>query len=235
MTGSDFFKFEDEHIDFPFYNGKPFLSTTGWLFLLAGIILFLLALHFGPKFLPESVRGFAYFLVLFIPFLIASHGQLGTLFKKPKLKDVKTIIICFVLGFLLSMLITIGLHTLGVHTVDNPIISENHDILFFITLFVQLMGEELLKIFAFLILMYVVYKYTENRKLDLCISFFITLVMFGLLHTTTYGGNVLHALFVIGFGSFFDVFEYVKTKNILVSYTVHVLTDLFGLFLGLKI
>ncbi|RAP51781.1 MAG: hypothetical protein BZ138_04385 [Methanosphaera sp. rholeuAM270] len=232
MDDSDFFKFEDGKMDFPFYNGKPYLSTNSWIILLASIILFILLLNFPINFIPENLHGFIYFFVMLIPFIIATHGQLGTIFKKPKLKDIKTIIICLVLGFLLSMLFVKCLNLLGIPTVDNPITSVNHDLLFYITLLVQLMGEELLKIVALLILMFVTYKYTENRKTSLCIAFFITLCLFGLLHTRTYGGNVLHALFVIGFGSFFDVYAYVKTKNILVSYAVHVLTDLLGLFLS---
>ena len=128
------------------------------------------------------------------------------------------------------MIIAASLNAIGIPTIANPIVSENHDLMFFITLFVQLMGEEFFKIIILLFLMFVVYKYTKNRKLALCIAFILTLAMFGLLHTKTYGGNVFHALFVIGLGSFFDVYAYVKSKNILVSYSVHVLNDLLGLF-----
>ena len=102
MTNSDYFRFEDEKNDFPFYNDKPYLSTTNWLIFLAGIILFILSLHFVPKFLPTDTHGFLYFLAIFVPFLIATRGQVGTIFKKPKLNDIKTIIICFILGYLLK-------------------------------------------------------------------------------------------------------------------------------------
>ena len=102
---SDFFKFEDEGVDFPFYNGIPKLSMVEWVILaLAPFLLGLISLTGGRcipyvELLPRGTLPICYFLVTVIPVVYVCHGKLDLIFRKPRLKDFKVIIICFILYF----------------------------------------------------------------------------------------------------------------------------------------
>jgi hypothetical protein len=87
------------------------------------------------------------------------------------------------------------------------------------------MGEEFFKIFMLLIIMHVVYKSTNNRGLSISIGVILTLLIFGLAHSGAYAGRILQILLIQGAGSIFDLYAYMKTKNVVVSYIVHVIID----------
>lgn len=84
----DFFKFEDENMDIPFYNGIPKLSKLDWLILIIAEILFI-----TPIILPNSMDDvtFSFYLclVVLIPVLYVSKGKLNLFFKKNKKKRCK--------------------------------------------------------------------------------------------------------------------------------------------------
>lgn len=52
----------------------------------------------------------------------------------------------------------------------------------------------------------------------------VTMIAFGTAHAGTYG-TLLQVLLIQGLGSIFDLYAYIKTKNVLVSYIAHVLFD----------
>lgn len=93
-----------------------------------------------------------------------------------------------------------------------------------VNMVIQLMGEELFKVILLIIFMYVTYKFL-NRKQSIIVSLIITMAAFGLLHAGFYGG-VVNVLLIQGLGSIFEMFLYLKTKNIMVSYASHLLYDL---------
>ena len=67
----DFFKFEENGDDFPFYNGVPKLSKLDWIILIMAEILFV-----APVVLPiplsDEVFPFYMCLVVLIPVLYVS-------------------------------------------------------------------------------------------------------------------------------------------------------------------
>ena len=96
-----------------------------------------------------------------------------------------------------------------------------------IALFPALMIEELLKFIPFSLLLTVLYKFTNNRKVSVIITTFLILILFGLIHYTQ-DNTIISVLVIQGFGSIFEYIGYIKTKNILVCYITHLLTDLLG-------
>lgn len=95
-----------------------------------------------------------------------------------------------------------------------------------ISLVFSMMGEELVKFIPLMFLMRVVYKYTSNRKLAVVVSSVIILICFGLMHYSPPYMTLTSVLLLQGLGSIFEVYGYLKTKNIMVPYISHLLTDL---------
>lgn len=77
-----------------------------------------------------------------------------------------------------------------------------------------------------------IYKFSNNRKLSVIISVAIIMLMFASLHA--YNSTMLiFALFIQGFGSIFEFYGYIKTKNIFIPYLSHLFTDEFVFFITL--
>ncbi len=51
-----------------------------------------------------------------------------------------------------------------------------------IGLMIQLVGEELYKVFMLILLMAVIYRISKNRRISMVIAVFITLMIFGAAH-----------------------------------------------------
>ena len=94
-----------------------------------------------------------------------------------------------------------------------------------IGLIFSLMGEELLKFIPMMFLMRVVYKFSENRKLAIALSVIPVLIGFGLMHYVPYESTLASVLLLQGLGTMFEVYGYLKTKNLFVPYLSHLLTD----------
>lgn len=123
-----------------------------------------------------------------------------------------------------SIALSIILEQFGMSPSVNAIFETNIDLIFWIMLFIQLLGEELFKVSVFLILMHLIFK-IASRKLSVILSTIITLTIFGLLHYTAYSGAIVHIILVIGWGEIFYFYAYLKTKNVVVSYITHLLVD----------
>ena len=225
------FEFLEDGIDFPFYNDKPKLSSAEWAFLAVGVVIFaILANMVG---ITKSLRVLIYLIVLLAPALYICKGDYSLFFKKLKRGDGKTIVICLILSIVYSTVLGIFLAAIHYPTAPNANLTSTLDLMFIVNLFLQLICEEFYKIFILLIVMYLVYKYTRNRSLSIYVGIIVTLVVFGLTHVTAYNGRILQILLIQGFGSIFDLYAYMKTKNFFVSYIVHICVDLYGLILPL--
>ena len=220
---SDFFKFENKECDIPFYNGKPLLSKFDWLLLILGLILFEIPIIF-PINMGSTVFSVYLCAVLLLPVLYVSHGKYDLFFKKLKLGDLKTIILTFICAYVYSMTILFILQKIGIASshISKPGMHVSAINVF--NMIVQLMGEELFKITILIIVMFLIYHFTKNRKLSLIVSLFVTLIIFGMCHYGVYGG-ILQVILIQGLGSIFDIYAYIKTRNIFVSYIMHLLFD----------
>ena len=227
----DFFKFEEEGYDFPFYNGIPKISTIDWIILALSIIAVGLLINF-PIIIDDNLFSIALCLVTLIPLLYVSRGKIDLFFRMPKRKDIKLIIICVILYYIYAMGSIYILELIGIQTAANAS-NGAVDLLFILISFIQIIGEELIKVIVFLIAMFLVYKITNNRKLSIVISTAIALLIFGLMHYSAYNGNLIQIIFIIGLGSVFYMYAYLKTKNVVVSYLCHIIID--GLVFGLTL
>lgn len=154
-----FFKFEDKGIDFPFYNGIPKLSIVDWVILaLAPILMGWIGLSGGqciPYYdsLPNGTMQISSFLVTIIPFAYVCRGKLGLIFKKPRLKDFKIIIICVILYYVWTGVTVAISRFLGIAMPPNGMAGRALSVLDVTYILTQLMGEDLFKVAVLLIVM----------------------------------------------------------------------------------
>lgn len=217
------FEFLEGGVDFPFYNDIPKLSTMEWSMLAVAIVIFTILCCIE---LPKFIHALLYCLVLLVPALYICKGNYSLFFKKPRLKDFKTIILCYIGYIIYAAIINAILNYIGYQTVGDSNLELTRNAMLFAALFIQLIGEEFFKIFILLIVMYLVYKKTGNRSTAIYTGIFATLIIFGLAHAEAYSGRILQILLIQGFGTIFNLYAYMKTKNVVVSYLIHVLIDL---------
>lgn len=217
------FEFLEDGVDFPFYNDIPKLSTKEWSILAVSAVIFIVLCCIE---LPKFIHALLYCFVLLIPALYICKGNYNLFFKKPRLKDFKTIILCFIGYLIYSIIIGFILTHFGYHVVGDSNGALATSMMFYVSLFIQLVGEELFKVFILLIVMYLVYKKTKNRSKAIYAGILTTLIIFGIAHFSAYSGRILQIILIQGFGTIFNLYAYMKTKNVVVSYLVHILIDL---------
>ena len=197
--------------------------------MLLSVILFIILL-FGPVKFQSPQEELILFLAMMIPFIIATGGKLGSLFKRPRLSDLKLVVLC-VLGdlFLLLLIVIIQsiINTVIPFDITHTTQSFGEYSSITASLF-QIISEELFRVIIFLIMLYLMYRFTKDRKMSIMVATFISLLIFGLMHANTYG-KILFCIFVMGFGTFFTLYPYLKTKNILLSILVHMIYNLLVL------
>ena len=88
-----------------------------------------------------------------------------------------------------------------------------------------MMGEELLKFIPLMLLLRTFYKFTDNTKVSMILSVAIVLAVFGLMHYSPGENTLISVLVMQGLGSLFEMYGYIKTKNLFVPYIAHLLTD----------
>ena len=218
---NDFFRFEDDNTDLPFYNDEPKLSKMDWALLMLAEILFLIPVFFSVE-MSDEVFSLYLCLIVLLPIIYVSRGNLSLFFKKVKRENIKLIIICTILPFAYSMFMIFILEFLHISP-QSAIEPVPATLISAISMVVQLMGEELFKVILLIIAMAIIYHFTKNRKLSIIISAMLTMAIFGLAHYKY--GPVIQILLVQGLGSVFDLYAYLKTKNVLVSYLAHLLFD----------
>lgn len=216
----DFFSFEKGDRDFPFYNDNPRISQSAWFILLSSVIFSLIFYIFISDGLISSI---AFPLVMFIPLLYFLKGDIKALFTKLSTNDLALVLILFVGYLIYAFVMSEVLSYIGLAGTETG--GEEH-INWFSTfsLIFSLMGEELLKLIPFLFFLKVFFKFTNMRKLSVLCSMIIVMVGFGLMHTSDI--SLIPSVIIIqGFGSIFEFIAYFRTKNLLMSYLTHLITD----------
>lgn len=226
---NNFYRFENENMDFPFYNGIPMLSSKDWLFLLAGVLVFIATLII-PANIDDNTTSLILCLSVLLPLAYVCRGRFELLFRKPERKDIKIIIACLIAYFIYSIVMGILLENLGLAPTTNAAVESNMDLVFWIMTFIQLLGEELFRASIFLIMMHALFN-IASRKLSIILSTIVALLIFGLMHVNTYGGALAHIILIIGLGGIFYFYAYLKTKNVILSYIIHILIDVIALTL----
>ncbi len=227
MNNSDFFNFEENICDFPFYNKEYPLSKLG---LISFIIAFIIPIIIMFSNIKMGGHFDIMLLVLGITAIgIASHGDFTSICKRLKISDINLIFKMIILEIIFTLTISL-IETIVFHVNINSNII-NSSILTYIEVVIGLFGEELFVLIGFFIFTFILYKFTSNRNVSVSVAVFLSLSIFGLLHYPVYG-NVLHSLVAIGYTSIFTIYTYLKTKNIFVSYLTHLIFDFIFIGLG---
>ena len=221
---SEFFRFEDEGRDFPYYKHNPKISKTVWIVLLLTVpIAYLTYAIVGLK--NEILGSFLFCLIMLVPLLYFSKWDYSLIFRKPTRREIKLAVLLFI-GYLIYALALGGVLDMIGQGSTSTVESMGVDIYMMIGLIFSMMGEELMKFIPLMFLMRAVYKFTENRKLAVIASSVIIMIYFGLLHYDV-GTTLLSVLLTQGLGTIFELYGYIKTKNLFVPYLCHLFTDAF--------
>ncbi len=218
----DLFFWERQGLDFPLYNDET-LGLWQPLLLIASSLGVLLSLSFLPD--SRTIKTVAMFLGTLVPYLIVARGDIGTIIKKPRLGDIPLVIVMLVLTIAYSFGMALLLMKLGIEIQPNAVVGETRDATFFAFMLFQLFGEEMIKLNLFLGALVLVFRRTGDRKKSIVVAIVITLFIFGIAHLRAYNGSLAQVLLIQGVGSIFDLFLYLRTKNIMTSYVMHVLQD----------
>lgn len=226
MTGVDWFKFEDRDYDFPFYNNNPQITKRGWLVLFfAFFIGFFLA---TSEMFIISIIGCILLIVSVLYFL---KWDYKAILRMPSRNDILLAVVLFIAYILYTLAMDPILAQFGIissGTVDPTSFSvmTSFEFIFWV------LGEEFIKFIPLMFFLRVLYKYTNNRKLSIIISVALVMLMFASMHAFNYV-MLIYAVFIQGFGSIFEFYGYIKTKNIIVPFLSHLFTDEFILLMVL--
>lgn len=215
----------DESRDFPFYRHNPRISSGGWLLLILSVPVALLV-YALVGFESEIIASVLFCLVMLIPLLYFSKWDYSLMFRKPTKNEIILAILMFAgymiyalcLGSVLDMVGLGGVEASSAEEVGVTIQST-------VGLLFSMMGEELLKFIPLMFLMRLVYKFTDNLKISVAVSTALVLLGFGLLHYAPPTNTIVSVLLLQGLGSLFEMYGYLKTKNLFVPYISHLLTD----------
>ena len=215
----------DESRDFPFYSHNPRISKGGWLLLILSVPVALLV-YALVGFESEIIASVLFCLVMLIPLLYFSKWDYSLMFRKPTKNEIILAILMFAGYMIYALCLGAVLDMVGLGGVEASSAEEvGVTIQSTVGLLFSMMGEELLKFIPLMFLMRLVYKFTDNLKISVAVSTAIVLLGFGLLHYAPPTNTIVSVLLLQGLGSLFEMYGYLKTKNLFVPYISHLLTD----------
>ena len=220
---ADLFMWERPGMDLPIYNDA---SLAIW----QPVVLILCALLAvaTPRLVTDDriIKSLIMLLGTLVPFLVISRGNIGSIIRRPRLGDIPLVVVTLILTIVFSLCMGYLLMVvLGVQMQANAVYDEVKGEFFYQALLIQLFGEEMFKVDVLLGAMALAFRRTGNRKTSLMVAILVTMFLFGIVHITAYKGSILQILFIQGLGSIFCLFCFLRTKNVLTSYAMHVLLD----------
>ncbi|MEA4988474.1 MAG: CPBP family intramembrane glutamic endopeptidase [Anaerovorax sp.] len=229
---TNFFRFENTNKDLPFYNDKQTVFKP----LLGFVIIIII---YGSFFCTDVIKGIipSYLgpfinillpLVLFIPIVKSRWTEISGKIHK---KDLLTIFKVLVINLIITAITSTILHYFF-EASSNPLAGILHSsslqekFIIYLKIIPMLLGEELITIIPFLIVLEFSYKHLNfSRKKAIIITWVVTSLFFGAIHLPTYSWNIVQAIIGIGIARIVLTFAYIKTKNIWISFLVHLLND----------
>lgn len=218
----ELFFWERPELDFPLYNDET-MRLWQPILLIGSAVAALLSLSFLPD--SRLIKSAALLLGPLVPYLIVARGNIFTIIKRPRLGDIVLVPATLILTIAYSLGMGLLLYKLGIEIQGNAVYNETRDGMFFAALFVQIFGEEMVKLNIFLGVLILAFKRTGNRKKSVVLAIAITLFIFGVAHFRAYNGAWAQILLIQGLGSIFALFAYMRSKNILTSFVMHFLQD----------
>lgn len=224
-------KFLDDGIDVPFYNDVPKLSTFDWIVVLASVLLVIGYITVID--IPADLLPFAVFLTGLIPALYICKGNYSLFFKRLRLKDIGLAVVLVICIYVYTIIMGLIISLISGNMAGHAGLGEAITAMSVLAMIIQVFGEEFFKIFLLLLVMYVIYKFTRDRGMALLLGLILSMIIFGLVHYDAYEGRILQILLIQGFGSVFEYYAYLKTKNVWVCFLVHVLRDFIPIVMSL--
>jgi len=219
MDNIDWFRFEDKDWDFPFYKKNPPISKRGWIALFFALLI-------GTLLISDSIIvSLISCMILLLPVLYFLKWDYRAIFRMPKGKDVALAVVLFVGYMIYAIVMSVLLEPAGI-TSPGTIEESSVTVMSTLSLVFSMMSEEMIKFIPFMFFLRLFYKYTDKRKLSVIASVLIVMMFFASMHAYNLQ-MLIFAIFVQGFGSIFEFFGYIKTKNIWIPYITHMCTDAF--------
>lgn len=150
------------------------------------------------------------------------------------MKDLLYILLGLGFSFVAVVFASIAMAQMGIQGSANPIfdvLTDENVKRFIVSTMIQFIAEEIIFIIPFL---FVINKLrTGNEKLKTLAAILVSSVIFGAMHLTTYNFNILQAVLVISIIRTGLSMSYVLSKNLTVTYLVHMIYDwvLIGIYL----
>ena len=142
------------------------------------------------------------------------------------MKDLLYIILGLGFSFVVVVFASIAMAQMGIQGSANPIfdvLTDEGVERFIVSTIIQFIAEEIIFIIPFL---FVINKLrTKNEKLKTLAAILVSSVIFGAMHLTTYNFNILQAVLVISISRTGLSMSYVLSKNLTVTYLVHMIYD----------
>ena len=231
MKKTNFFKFENKNDDFPFYNdGSITITHVQSLFILAVTIGGVFLFQFVQ--MPSLISPFINLIFPLGALILVVGSKWNKLFRKIHLRDIKLVIIALVVMLLYASISATLMTTYFGGGNANPVgtsVQTNSlymNILLFLNTIPMLLGEELLTIIPFLIILQFSTRTLKvSRKKAVVIAWIVSSLIFGSLHLPTYKWNFIQAVFLISGTRLILTYTYMKTKNTWISFLVHILYD----------
>lgn len=224
---NDFFKFEDKEYDLPFLNGDPRFTTRNVVILLIGFLIAAVTPFIIP---PTGNVLLKSLIVTFAPLLTVVYvfkDDMSNIIRKPKLKDILIVVIGLIMMMALDYISAIMISVLGLHVLTDSAVNGS-PLSMFVRLLIQLLGEELIKFIPLIIVTAYLYK-SIGRKAAIVVAIIISQIIFSLIHIPAYGFSILFLLIAIGLESIALPLVYIRSKNLMLCYLVHLIFDLWAI------
>lgn len=209
----------------------PKIEAKTWKWILALILT--LASFYGVSLLfyylkinNEIIMASAVSAISLLSLLTIDKKFIKKIFLPIKAKDVLYIIIGLGFSLIAIVISSILVQKLGIDGSKNPIfdvLTEDNFKSFFLSTLIQFIAEEIIFIIPFL---FVINKVKiENNIVKTILAILVSSIIFGVMHLSTYDFNILQAVLIISIIRTGLSMSYVISKNLSVTYIIHIIYD----------
>lgn len=209
----------------------PKIEAKTWKWILALILT--LASFYGVSLLfyylkinNEIIMASAVSAISLLSLLTIDKKFIKKIFLPIKAKDLLYIIIGLGFSLIAIVISSILVQKLGIDGSKNPIfdvLTEDNFKSFFLSTLIQFIAEEIIFIIPFL---FVINKVKiENNIVKTILAILVSSIIFGAMHLSTYDFNILQAVLIISIIRTGLSMSYVISKNLSVTYIIHIIYD----------
>lgn len=225
------FAYEDEGYDFPFYNDIPMLTITRTLtFILCYFIGFIFFIINDESIILNILS----IIIFMMPLFYYCKDNITSFIRKISMDDLKLVLLLSIGYIMYAIIMLVILELIGFTGDTSSAIDIAINLKFLIVFIISIFIEELIKYIPFIILLTISFKMIKNRKTAIILTSIVVMLFFGLLHMETLN-DLIYVVLIQGLGSIFEFYGFIKTKNILVPYATHLISDLLLLLLSIMI